>query len=44
MRDVQLFARVDAPVLAAQPLAVEQVGAGEMDDDPGAASRSIASR
>ena len=32
----QLLARVHAPVLAAQPLAVEQLGAGEVDGDPGA--------
>ena len=32
----QLLARVDAPVLAPQPFAVEQVGAGELDADPGA--------
>ena len=36
VRGAQLLARVDAPVLAAQPLAVHQVGAGEMDGDPAA--------
>ena len=33
----QLLARVDAPVLAAQPLAVEQMGAGELHADAGTA-------
>ena len=35
--DAQLLARVDAPALAAQPLAVEQVRAGELRPQPGAA-------
>ena len=32
----QLLARVHAPVLAPEPFAVEQTGAGELDADPGA--------
>ena len=32
----KLLARVDAPVLATQPLAVEQLGAGEVDHATGA--------
>ena len=41
----QLLARVDAAVLAAQPLAVEQVGAGEVRTRRAVRpSRSIASR
>ena len=36
VRGAQLLARVHAPVLAPQPLAVEQAGAGELDADPGA--------
>jgi hypothetical protein len=35
MGRAQLLARVDAPALAAQPLAVEQMGAGELDADAG---------
>ena len=34
VRDAQLGARLQAAVLAAQPLAVEEVGAAEVDDDP----------
>ena len=37
VRGAQLRARVDAAILAAQPLAVEQVGAGELGTQPGAA-------
>ena len=37
VRGAQLLAGVDAAVLAAQPLAVEQVRAGERDADAGAA-------
>src|SRR4051812_18030086 len=33
----QLFARLDAPAFAPQPLAVEQMGAREVGPDPGAA-------
>ena len=33
----QLLARVDAAALAAQPLAVEQMAAGELDADAGTA-------
>ena len=33
VRSAQLLARVHAPVLAAQPLAVQEVGAGAVDDD-----------
>ena len=36
MRGAQLLAGLDEPVLAAQPLAVEEVGAGEMNGDPAA--------
>ena len=36
VRRAQLLARVDAPVLAPQPLAVEQLGAGEVDRDAAA--------
>ena len=32
----QLLARVHPPVLASQPFAVEQLGTGELDADPGA--------
>src|SRR6478735_2875619 len=32
----ELLARRHTPVLAAEPLAVEQLGAGELDQDPGA--------
>ena len=35
--DAQLLAGVDSPVLAAQPFAVEQMGAGERHTDAGAA-------
>ena len=34
--EAELLARVQAPILAAQPFAVQQVGAGEMDGDPAA--------
>ena len=37
MRGPQLLAGVRAAVLAAQPLAVEQVGAAELGPQPGAA-------
>ena len=37
VRGAQLLARVDAAVLAAQPLAVEQMRAGELGPQPGAA-------
>ena len=36
MRGAQLLACVDPALLAAQPLPVEQTGAGELDADPGA--------
>jgi hypothetical protein len=32
MRVSELLARIDAPVLAAQPLPVQELGAGEVDD------------
>ena len=45
VRRAQLLARVDAAVLAAQPLAVEQLGAGELATRMRVRpSRSIASR
>jgi hypothetical protein len=37
VRGAQLLARVTAAALAAQPLAVEQVRAGQLRADPGAA-------
>ena len=37
MCGAQLLVRIEAAVLAAQPLAVKQVGAGQLDADPGPA-------
>ena len=34
VRETELMPRVDAPVLAAQPFAVQEVSPGEADDDP----------
>ena len=36
MRGAQLLARVDPPVLTAEPFTVEEVGAGERHADAGA--------
>ena len=36
MGGAELFPRVEATVLTAEPFTVDEVGAGEMDDDPAA--------
>ena len=37
MGGAQLLTRIDAPALAAQPLAIEQMRAGEFGTEPGTA-------
>ena len=44
VRRAELLARVDASALAAQPLSVEQMRAGELGTQPGAAQPLDASR